>query len=181
MKSHGRTKGRLALLLSTVGSLLLLAPAASAVPVALTNPSFEADVHADGGFAPTVSGWATSGGDVATFNPEAFRYSAGSPTGDNVAALNSGGFIYQELGEIITAGTTYTLTFDAALRTDACGNLLTCPGVPYDGWQVELRTDLAGGNDNIATSEVTLLSLGTWTDDLVVSFTALAGESYTRI
>jgi hypothetical protein len=170
--------------LCVIGALFVWAPTASADVITINNASFEDPALADGAWIvgngntdPTLSnipgGWISGGSATAgVFNPESSRYSSGSPTGENVAFLNSdSSWLYQDLAEVIEAGYTYTLYFDAALRTDA--------GSSFDTWLVGLRT---GGNVGIeafnGADHSGILNVGEWTDDLSVSYTALAGDAF---
>ena len=84
------------------------------VAVAVTNPSFEAQVLADGFASSSIPGWTIvdSGG---TFNPSAGEFTGGVPDGQNVAFSN-GGTIAQVLTEPLTAGTRYVLQVDVGHR-----------------------------------------------------------------
>jgi len=107
-----------------VGTVLVLASgAAQAVPVTIQNPSFEANVLADGAFVLTITNWSFSGSDTGTFNPHAAAYPGGvAPDGQNVAFISAGSApgdtISQVLSDVLTAGVTYTLDVEVGERAD---------------------------------------------------------------
>ena len=110
-------------LLAVVAAFLacLIAGHVGAAPIAVTNPSFEANVLGDGGFTPTITGWTKSVADsnAGTFNPTAGLYppSGVLPHGVNVA-FSSGPLISQPLATNLAANTFYTLTTAIGTRQD---------------------------------------------------------------
>jgi hypothetical protein len=112
-------------------SLALPDAALSAQPIAITNPSFEADVLGENGFAFAVSGWTTSG-SAGVFNPTVAAFPGGVPDGQN-DVFSSGGSLSQTLADVLTARTTYTLSYFVGQRADGLG---------FSPYLVEL---LAGG------------------------------------
>jgi hapalindole H/12-epi-hapalindole U/12-epi-fischerindole U synthase len=109
---------------------MLSAPAAQAVPLAVVNHSFEADPNnANEFYFGDPAGWSLidnngiidGGSDVqGTLTVTGSAYFGGSaPDGDNVAILFIGNDVGggevglgQVLVDVLTAGTTYTLTVD---------------------------------------------------------------------
>jgi RHS repeat-associated protein len=84
------------------------------VAVAVTNPSFEAQVVSTGFATSSIPGWTitSSGG---TFNPGPGEFTNGVPDGQNVA-FGNGGTIAQVLTEPLAAGTRYVLQVDVGHR-----------------------------------------------------------------
>lgn len=107
----------------------------SAEPIAVDNPSFEADVLGEGGISPTIMDWNTSlGGGDGAFNPTGAQYPPGAiPDGQNVAYANSpGNHVDQALSASLQANSTYTLEVEIGNRLDD----------PFAGYIVQLQ---AGG------------------------------------
>lgn len=103
-----------------LSAVMLAAPLAQAAPVAIVNPSFEADVFGDGGFSVTApSGWtAILSGGGGTFNPNINQLVA--PTdGQQVGYLNGVAGFSQTLADTVKAG-SYSLKTDFAFRKDCC-------------------------------------------------------------
>ena len=132
-----------------------------AASISISNPSFE--VHnpftsndSRGYWNGSIVGWQTSGGGTGTYRPStpgnSFGtdvFSVGVPHGLNTAYSNDGE-IYQVLGDILTADTTYTLRVDIGDRLDtnlpfmysimlrAGGNMLGAASAnPADGYFAE--------------------------------------------
>jgi hypothetical protein len=173
------------LLLSLLGGLTLLSPAAHAGLLNVVNPSFETPALADGQSTPNgITGWVGAGQvDV----PIALNPAAGvdtttgiAPDGNNVGAAvgfnppaggPSDGAMIQTLTSTLTADTSYTLTVDV-------GQMLHVPSVwvgavpAWNGYTVKLlagNTVLAQDNNSVAVP-VGGFALST------VSFTALPGN-----
>ncbi len=118
----------LALVCMLAAAFLLGPQKAGAVPVAIVNASFEANVLADGAAISDIIGWSHSTTDGwGTFNPRNAQYAGttGSPgtlpapaDGVNVAYMNGTGSIYQTLTATLAANTTYTLTGALGWRLD---------------------------------------------------------------
>jgi hypothetical protein len=101
---------------------------ALAVPIAVNNASFEDDVCVDGTYTFTgtgapcgqlaaPSGWSSAAFEGGVWNPTGSSYSVPIPDGDNIAWVR-GGAIYQDVGESIMAGVTYTLEVQVGNRAD---------------------------------------------------------------
>lgn len=125
------------LALFVVGATALLAGSSSyAVPIAVNNASFEANVVADGGFLLAISGWTIGPGvsttPAGTGNPTVGQYAAQAPDGLNVA-FSKDATISQILSAVLTANTTYTLNVDVGHRLD---------NPVFPGYSVQFR---AGG------------------------------------
>jgi hypothetical protein len=101
--------------------LLFASPAFAQTPVTVANPSFELPVLANAGqYTETApSGWKAGG----NFSVGAENASPNAPDGVNVAWINPGGALNQDLGT--QAAGTYTLTFWAA------GNALSALTVTF--------------------------------------------------
>jgi hypothetical protein len=111
--------------------LFFTAGSASAVPIAVDNPSFEDPVLFDNGFVGFAPEWDVV--NSGTFNPLVpFSYDF-IPDGDNVAYGGSGGSLSQILDVSLQAGQLYTLEVEVGARGD---------GTPFPGYAVQL---LAGG------------------------------------
>lgn len=106
--------------LSGLVGVMLLGGLASrpawAQTISVTNPGFESNALADGGFTLSITGW-TIAGSAGTYNPTSTQYPGGVPEGMNVAFIN-GGSISQVLGATLTADTSYTLQVDVGDRAD---------------------------------------------------------------
>jgi hypothetical protein len=100
-----------------------------ATSISILNPSFEEHNRFTsndnrGYWNGSIVGWQTSGGGTGTYRPSTPSnsygndvFSVGVPHGLNTAYSN-GGEIYQVLGDILTADTTYTLRVDIGDRLD---------------------------------------------------------------
>ncbi len=116
-------------------TLLISREPSSAVPIAIDNPSFEADLLCDGCSASSITDWTTSaGGGDGILNPSTSHYPGGlAPDGDNVAYVNlTGNSVRQVLSEVLEADRTYTLEVEVGHRLDES----------FAGYKVQLR---AGG------------------------------------
>jgi hypothetical protein len=169
-------------LISAVLALLFgLVGQANSTSITITNASFEAQSLPNDGdiVVGSVTGWVSGGtGATAVYNPpETVQYTSGSPIGNNVALLSANSWLLQDLTETIAVGTTYELTYNVATRIDASIN-------PFTNWNVTLRSEQT--NETIATSAplgpTSLISdpllPGVWANDLTVSFTAMAGDTW---
>ncbi|GAB4264785.1 MAG: hypothetical protein Kow0092_16650 [Deferrisomatales bacterium] len=153
------------LAVGAVAAALAAGPAAvaNAVPVAITNPGFEATVLADGTWASVAPpGW-TRAGSAGTFNPTTAQFPGEAPEGANTAYSN-GGTLTQTLAETLTAGTTYTLTVQVGDRLDTA----------FPGYRVQLGVD-SGGFVLLAEDNSTLAPNGGFLTSTVV-YTATAGD-----
>ncbi|MCC6493632.1 MAG: hypothetical protein IT424_11500 [Pirellulales bacterium] len=138
---------------------------ASAVSLAIANPSFESPAFGDGGFAfailPALQGaWGWTMGDAAfVYNPSSAEYAGaagnGAPAGADGAQIagiygNGDYVISQKLvgpdmtpgtadDPVIEPGTIYTITISIGQR--AIGN----PNSTYGGYDVQLRADTGAG------------------------------------
>ena len=140
-------------------SLALPAASASAQPIAITNPSFEADPLAENGFLFTASGWTTTP-FAGAFNPTAAAFPGGAPDGQNVL-FSSGGSATQTLSAVLLANTTYTLSYYVGQRADGLG---------FSPYLVEL---LAGGS-TLASDGSLLPPPGTFLPGTVIFATGAA-------
>lgn len=107
----------LATALASVAALAAPVSRASAQPIAIVNPGFEANVLANGGFVPFATGWtALSAG---TFNPTAAQFPGGAAQeGQNVGFVSTGGSLTQTLLAVVQPSTTYTLSYFLGNRLD---------------------------------------------------------------
>lgn len=133
--------------------LILTGNLAWAAPIAVLNPSFEAQSLTIQEFTVGVlTDWNAPGAQGA-FRPSAFQFNGGNPQGlqtdpavgipDGVnVAYSNGGTISQVLGDTLTAGLLYTLMVDVGSRLD----------LPSPGYVVQL---LAGGEVLDSTSAPT--------------------------
>ena len=111
-----------------VTMLVGLTTAASAAPVSILNPGFEAPVIGDSAALFSLTDWVSSG-DAGTFNPHAAAFATGAPEGQNVAFASHGSpTISQVLSATAQANTLYTLTMLVGNRLDA----------DFGGYQTEL-------------------------------------------
>lgn len=95
-----------------------IARPASAVPVTITNPSFEADViNTINANVVGISFWTTDNGNGGVWRPGATYYPGGVPAGVN-AAYEDGGTISQTLSATLANTTTYTLKVAVGHRAD---------------------------------------------------------------
>lgn len=87
--------------------------------IEIVNPSFESQMFADGNYNENdVTGWIGSGPWYHVSNPQDDRFDGtteGSPLpnpidGVNIVGLNAGSTLYQDLGAVVEARTTYKLT-----------------------------------------------------------------------
>lgn len=127
-------------------------PGEGTAPIALTNAGFEAQSLADGQpgvitdalgnytlSAPT--GWTISGGLGGTFSPAASVIDPAGHSGGNVAWLTSGAVLSQTAG-VLTANSSYTLSFNVGDRTDQAwsGGTARLVAVSTDGSTTVLAT-----------------------------------------
>ena len=96
---------------------------AFALPVPITNASFEDGIRLNGtngtgfwgdGFS---GGWDVVTGRAGTWMPSADMFSYDIPDGDSVAWLNEGSSISQDLNHTVNGGNTLTLNVDVGLRS----------------------------------------------------------------
>jgi hypothetical protein len=142
--------------------LSLAVPAAhvSAQAIAITNPSFEADVLADNGFLLTASGW-TITPFAGAYNPNAAAYPGGAPNGQNVL-FSSGGSASQTLSATLAASTTYTLSYFVGQRADGLG---------FSAYRVELLA----GSTTVASDGSLLPAPGTFLPGTVTFTSGASG------
>ena len=129
----------LALSLLTVGAVGGMSGAAWATPspptpIAIVNPSFEADTTPNGSsgtqsywFSGSFTGWTFSGAYGGWFHPASPAYpggghsntpASGIPDGSQVAWLNDGGSLAQTLSTVLVSNATYALTVYVGHRAD---------------------------------------------------------------
>jgi len=138
-------------------------------PITLQNPSFE-----DGTWGTSTAthdaanpvGWSSNAG--ANFQPRGSISTLTPTDGFSQAWMNGGKYAYQDSGEVIVEGRTYTLQVDI-------GN-----SPPFDN--IETMTIRLYGSDagvGTALAEITpsVGAPGTWTLDQTVSFVATAGQA----
>jgi hypothetical protein len=160
MKPHNHLRTPLALA-AAMGCLALTATSTHA---ALTNLSFEANI---GGGLQTPTDWTSGAGGI-----HGIRTSIGglTPTdGSNQVWINSGSSLYQDSGEIIVEGNTYTLTVDLGADQDNFSNIETAV----------IRIYGSAAGETVALAEITPNGPATtqWLTDQTVSFTATAGQA----
>ncbi len=113
------------------GALLGASATGQAAPIAIGNPSFEDHVLNDGDFTVSWVGmdpWITTGGNSAgVWNPLIPNDFDAVPHGENVA-WGGGGDRRQTLGDVLTAGTRYTLQVEVGWEND--------PTVLFSGYSV---------------------------------------------
>jgi hypothetical protein len=156
------------LLAAAVGLALPLA--ASAQPIAIVNPGFEADVIAiEGDWIGGASGW--TGGSflgAGAWNPWAAAYPGGAaPEGQNTAwsngiGLDPNAFLSQTLAAVLQPSTTYVLSYLIGNRAD----------LPFPGYSVRLTVGGAGVAEDL--SGVTPLD-GEWLQSSIVYTSPAAG------
>jgi hypothetical protein len=109
-------------------------PRATAQPIPIVNPGFEADVLGDGAFIFSATGWTVTG-DAGTFNPTVASYLTEAPEGQNVAfASGRGGSLEQTLAAVWLPNVHYAFQVLVGDRLDS----------PFAQYTVQL---LAGGGD----------------------------------
>lgn len=121
-----------------------LSTISNAAPVPITNPGFETDVFADGGFQNGLAtGW-TITNVAGTFNPNNTTQMPpiGAPEGQNTLFMNSG-TASQVLTTNLMADTIYTLEVDVCDRAD-----VTFP--PYAIELIAGATVIASDTGNVA-------------------------------
>ncbi len=155
------------MLLILFGVALLCSASASATPVTITNPGFEAVALKVTGYVPYIPGWNTGPGfpaeSVGTFAPGPRQYPGGIPEGNNVA-YTKGPWISQVLPTTLQPGVIYTLMADVGYRLDNSSGAFT-------GYTISLLA----GNTVVASSSAGTPAAGQFITALA-SFTALAGD-----
>jgi hypothetical protein len=125
----------LAIPLLLIPALFSVDSSAWAGSIPVINPSFEAEVLADGDISHVITGWVTtSGGGDGVFNPTTSHYPGGTvPDGENVAYVNSpGNWVHQTLTAVLEPEISYNLKVEVGNRLD----------IGFAGYMVQLR---AGG------------------------------------
>lgn len=130
---------------------------AATTVIAVSNFSFEADGNK---FPGPLTGW-----EMSTTN---FGVNGGGTDGSYKLWIdNAGYYIYQNVGEIITEGTTYQLTVDVR-NTGSSGNAVL---------NIELYGSALGETTPFAANPITGLTQNVWATDQTTSFTATAGQA----
>ncbi|MBT7065329.1 MAG: hypothetical protein HN919_03425 [Verrucomicrobia bacterium] len=137
-----------------------------AAPVTVANPSFEAGTP-PASWGP--DGWTRAGGTNAGRYDGATSGGQSGTDGSYWLWVNKNVTVYQDTGEVIVEGTTYTLTVDVG-------------GAFWDGQSATFRlygstlgygTALGGAENTVAVGNVSV----SWEIDQTVSFTATATEA----
>jgi len=111
--------------------LILGGKTVSAIPINITNFSFEDPVHNDSAFSNVATGWVVTG-DSGTWNPTVSQLAQGPTDGLQVGFSNQTGLgLSQILSDVLLPNRQYTLNVDALSRTD---------GIIHQSSILELRT-----------------------------------------
>lgn len=159
-------------------STVAIGAAAQAAPVAIDNPSFEAQPLADGAAVPggfdTAQGWnETRGLGLGWWNPTAADFPNGVPDGSNVgyvysgyrgaaSPLGAGNALIQLLSIVVQTNTRYTLTVDignAAGADNFGGFAFGLIGQASNGGAYQLLDSLTGDADSVADGAFRTFSL----------------------
>jgi hypothetical protein len=157
-------------------STIAIGAAAKAAPVAIDNPSFEAQPLADGAAVPggfdTAAGWnETRGFTLGWWNPTAADFPNGVPDGSNVgyvyaghngSPLNANSALIQLLSIVVQTNTRYTLTVDVgnAMGADNFGGFtFGLIGQAPGGGAYQLLDSLSGAADSVADGVFRTFSL----------------------
>ena len=110
-------------LAAAMGTLALTATSANATTIfteSFENPSISTDPNGETDEIPT--GWLEAGQGGLNHGPNMGKFS--TPFGDQAAWINNGTLTTTAtiLSDVLTAGTTYTLSFNVAKRTDLNGS-----------------------------------------------------------
>jgi hypothetical protein len=117
--------------------------------IAITNPSFEANVLADGVPTLLATGW-TITGNGGSWNPATVHFASGNGTdGSNIAFANTSTSLAQTLSTNFDATQNYQLTVDVGRRLDL-------------GTASSYSIQLLAGATVIGTYTGTTADLGTW-------------------
>ena len=144
----------------------LLAVAASANPVSVTNPGFENPTLNPGGWVGSIPGWTMGpavAGSVGEFYPGAAQYPGGIPEGNNVA-FTKGASISQILTTTLQPNTVYALSVAGGYRLDNAN-------LPFVGFTIWLMA----GNTVIANASSGSQAPGTWST-VFASYTSGAND-----
>jgi hypothetical protein len=124
-----------------ISGLFVFANMVSAGVISVANPSFEDPVVSGPAWSTdTATGWQTNSGQSGVLNPTAGGFGGAAPDGNQVGWTFQNASLIQDVGAVITAGETYTLTVDVGARSD---------GVAFGNYQLYLGY---GGHDLATTT-----------------------------
>lgn len=124
-----------------ISGLFVFATTASAGVVTVVNASFEDPVVSGPSWiTDTATGWQTNPGQSGVLNPTAGGFGGAAPDGIQVGWTLGNASLIQDVGAVIAAGQTYTLSVDVGARSD---------GVAFGNYQLILGY---GGHDLATTT-----------------------------